>query len=523
MNELLNLIRSSTSAGLARRISRANTLQENAETTPIILVELNHFWPNHCALPVILGCLREKKNFRVLPYIAVDSWSSEHETLQIIKAFYEAMGAEQIVIKAESSKHFEQAKAEVIKQLDFFKGPIWNLTDFVYDGIPLGVHLVEMLIGHKQVVNFEQDQSTVLYCIQTLSRYLWWKSYLSEINIEYVFASHYCYDFALPQLAALKIGIRAYCFSEASLRNSATLLPLPMKSHWAVDIEQRWQALNPSLKTKLVSEARIDLSNRVQGGLVMSQVLDSRAADTPDNGESWKSHLRKNGKRNIVVFCHAFSDAPCTLPKSEYGNISSPWLSTRQIIAISIKLGVNLYIKSHPRPMPQDDFALHQILRDNQEVLRLPNHLSIADLDPGDVDLIITGWGTVSYEATFKGLPVAAYTNFTPIRELATVPTLDLEDENSLLKVLDIFKSRNDHSNIEKERVVETYAKLVIGPIVDLTCSDLPSLPTLGDKARYSVYAYEHWCNTFDQAKHSSLNKRMSAFFEEGGSTLTSF
>ena len=76
--------------------------------------------------------------------------------------------------------------------------------------MPLGVHLAETLLQQFKAAEFEQNIDTVSYAVGLIARYLWWKDYLSSNPVKYIIASHACYEFALPQLAGMKIGVDCY-------------------------------------------------------------------------------------------------------------------------------------------------------------------------------------------------------------------------------------------------------------------------------------------------------------------------
>ena len=353
--ELAEIMKASGAADLACRLS--NPAEEGDEhlSDEIVLVELNHFFSHHCALPAILRALRQRKGYRFVPYIPLLAWDETNSAIKFVQTFYECMGISRDAIKANPSyEHYQNAKELVLSQFNFFQGSIWNLTDFKFDGIPFGVHLAETLLQQFQAAEFEQNIDTVAYAVGLISRYFWWKDYLAENPVKYIIASHLCYEFAIPQLAGLSNGIDSYVWNDSYLYRSNDFLPLPMTSeNWTKDIKCAWETLSEIQKASYLDLAQTELSARVEGIRVGALRIDPRFVRSSQNSEPDLT-IKKTRVPNVILYCHAFSDAPCTLPKAEFRNLCSPAVSTRKIFEFCKNLPVNLFVKTHPSNFSQD-------------------------------------------------------------------------------------------------------------------------------------------------------------------------
>jgi hypothetical protein len=218
---------------------------------------------------------------------------------------------------------------------------------------------------------------------------------------------------------------------------------------------------------------------------------------------------------NIVLYCHAFSDAPCTLPRSKFHNLCSPLVSTRKIFELCRELPVNLYVKTHPSTFSQDEASLNALLDEYPEISRLPSELAPFDLHELGIDVIITGWGNICFEAGFLGIPTIAYTPFYQVAELGLVPTFDIEDRGSFARVLRSALSGIERNEFQKVRISEGYAMVNLGGFVDLTASGVTSLPREGPEGRYALFAYKHWADTFIEKDFICLVESLGEYLEQ--------
>jgi hypothetical protein len=424
------------------------------------------------------------------------------------------MEIESIPLKATPNAfHFDEAKKIVISQFECFKGSIWNLTDFNFDDLPLGVHLAETLLQQFKTAEFEQNLDTVSYAVGLIARYLWWKDYLSTNPVKYVIASHSCYEFALPQLAGMKLGIDSYFWHDNYLFYSNKVLPLPLGNHaWLESLEEAWKALSLQEKARYIDLANAELELRVSGSRVGTLQNDPRFIREVVEVDTTAISSETNNPV-IVLYCHAFSDAPCVLPQREFRNLCSPLVSTRRLLDLLKDMPVDVFVKTHPAPFPQDDIALTAMVSEYSNVSRLPNHLTPADLKKMGVNAVISGWGSVCLEGPFIGLQVLTYSDFSLLSDIETQPKLDLDDRESFTRTLNTVLNRKTN-DVQREKIAEIYAISNFGSSHDLTCSKLAELPREGLEGRYAPFAYKYWAESFNSEDFEKTVAALEKFIE---------
>jgi hypothetical protein len=489
----------------------------------IVLVELNHFFSHHCALPAILTSLRSLGDFKFIPYIPLVSWEENHPTLDLVMSFYQTIGIGNCIVKATPDQtHFEQAKAVVLSQFECFQGEIWNLSDFSFDSLPLGVHMVESLLQQTGHAEFIQDISTVAWAVGFISRYLWWRQYLTENAVKYVVASHLCYEFALPQLAGMRVGVLSYVWHDNYFLSGNSHLPLPLVyDGWINEMAGAWDQLEEEAKSRQRKISKSELALRSAGQRVGTLLTDPRFVQGAIN-ERGKGFFNETGVPQIVFYCHAFSDSPCVLPKQHFSSLCSPLLSTKKVLELFRELPVKLYVKTHPAPFPQDDAALDQLLQQHPEVTRFPNHTTPSDLFHLGIDAIVTGYGSICFEAAFLGIPVLAYSDFYCAPRLDWVESFDLDNPESLTPALNRCLAKRDFLPPEKG-LLDAYTIINRSVIVDLTCSSVSSLPREGPEGRYSPYAYFEWSKSFDIVRFRKLVIELTKFISSRRATFSQF
>jgi hypothetical protein len=523
-NEFLDMVSNSQAGRLARSLTDSEIKHRNAEGDPIVLFEINHFFAHHCALPSLISALNQLGNYRYVSYIPLPSWEPDNPTLQVASRFYSCLGIEDTRIKPHpDSGDYHKAKSLAIEQIHHLNGSIWNLSNLTVEGIPLGVHLVETLLQQTRLSEFNQTLETTSFVVGVVARFFWWKRYLSSKNVGCVVASHGCYEFALPLLAAMQIGIPGYVWHDNHLLLGNSFLPLPLANpSWAKSLVVDWAALGSDRKQAFIDQANLELSQRIRGKAVGKLAFDSRMDPKDTNPAEHHFSLENEGKPKIVVYCHAFSDAPCTLPSADYGNLCSPLVSTRRLLEILSPDRYAVFLKTHPAPFPQDEEAVRQLLETFPQVRRLPGSLSVNDQKEMGIQLIVSGWGSVVFEALFADVPVLCYTPFHFLSDHAPSLYVSLEDPEAWdARIVESLNGAN--AILDRKLIVEAYAISTVGTNVELTCSEVPRLPREGSEGRYSPYALRVWAETFDAPRFSRLVSALLKFFHQKGDALSVF
>ena len=504
--------------------SRDRTLTKTPTKT--VLVEVNHFFSHHCALPILLEALSKEHNFDFVPYIPLASWDEQINTLQFVLSLYRQMGMAGRCVKAEpSALHIEEARCAVVEDFHFFNGEIWNLTDFVYDELPLGVHLVETLIQQFSRANFIQSIDTVRYAIGLISIYNWWRDFFKTNAVGAIIASHYCYEFSLPLLAGSKRELDLFSWTHCNLIRINSLLPLPSlnanlilpdsaRKHWG-------KSPNTASRKCYILRGKEELESRTRGVLLKGFDNDPRVMSSERCVSEYKID-KSDDRICLAIWSHAFSDAPNTMPKDKFGFLCNPLLSVRRLLEIFPESDFNVYVKTHPNPLEQDDAELNVLLKSFKDAKRLPNYLSVAQAREAGVDCIISGWGTVCFEARYLNIPVLTYTDFLGLAKMGIVDLIDINKTIITRQiVLDAIQRQLAGANIDL--LVEQYVIHKYGWAIDLTCSGIEVLSRNSNDGLYTLNAFNHWADNFDLDRYYQMLPRVSEFFKSSEVVLSPF
>jgi hypothetical protein len=488
----------------------------------VVLVEINHFFANHCALPAILKSISTSESAPIVarPFLPLEKWSSEHSTLKFVGKFYESIGIVGPILKA-TPTHVEihEAKSIVLENIRLFSGDLVNLSDLSIDGLPIGVHLVETILQTSQAASLEQNDATLLYAIKLIAIYLWWKSYIKSHNIVFVLSSHLCYEFAIPQLAAISCGVSSLAWSWRFLWKSNLLLPLPLIA-WHKTTESvlsDWHKLPESDKVSFLKLAEQELFSRAEGKVVGVLEDDPRVVSRNlRQHDDLVSQLSKSARLKVVFFVHAFSDAPCVFPTSSYQELTNPLLQTEQIFENIANSEIDLYIKTHPLTFSQDEQALQALLAKYPNVKRLPSDMTLSDIKASGFRLVITGYGSVTPEAAFLSLSVINYASFSHYRLFSNICKVSKISE---LKK-DIFEClERDYNSRAREEAKLAHLMCSVGDFLDLTSSQQL---LLNHDDRFLPAAYDHWYSNFDVKNFSELTSYICEFINDRNAVVAS-
>lgn len=274
-------------------------------------------------------------------------------------------------------------------------------------------------------------------------------------------------------------------------------------------------------KAKYIDVAKFELEQRSAGAKVGSLISDPRFTAKVGGAIQTPQLLKEKKSPNIVVYCHAFSDAPCTLPSETFKSLTSPLVSTRRILSLLQNVNAQVFVKTHPKPFPQDEIAINDLLSEFPAVSRLESSLTPVDLHLAGIDLVITGWGSVCFEASYIGLPVVAYSSFSYLSQLGILPIIDIDHPDSFfVAITNALNSPTQHFDLSK--IAEAYVIATDCLNYDLTSSDLAILGREGVNGRYSPYAYQFWTSTLNREKFDETNNALRYFFERRETVFSS-
>lgn len=168
--------------------------------------------------------------------------------------------------------------------------------------------------------------------------------------------------------------------------------------------------------------------------------------------------LKDNGKKNIVIYSHCFTDATRhgdgRLYRDHY-----QWLLETIKIAKRIK-NVNWYVKEHPHSIlfPNVNAAVDKIGFD-ENIIRLPLNVSNGDLID-QMDCIVTNSGTSGSEYPCLGIPAVVASNSWYSRFGFTIDSDSIEEYENNLRNLDKVEKLNLTQISTAKRIFNNYLKI---------------------------------------------------------------
>ena len=116
-----------------------------------------------------------------------------------------------------------------------------------------------------------------------------------------------------------------------------------------------------------------------------------------------KKILKQNGKKNILIAAHHFSDAPNAFGRFLFNDFYE-WIDYLGLKSNNSKH--NWYIKFHPSEFESNKETANFFLNKYKNLKLIPNHIKHGQLIHEGIDLVLTVYGTIGFEYAFFGVPV---------------------------------------------------------------------------------------------------------------------
>lgn len=476
----------------------------------------------HLSFSYMVNALKEFYQANAIGYIPMSYWRSDSPALQLAKSVYKSFGCGIENLSITPTDDDKKNAAALLQQLlQRIHGKAHLLTQIKIKGVPIGCALYESAQQRFQCVDVELNSETVTYLWAVLSRYYYFEKYFDSHSVTAILVSHSCYEFAIPLLVAISKGIPTYNASEhgAVMENKRVLHP------WSDPYYDRLAELinfmSPSERRLRKLLARGEIEDRLYRGKLTGNLQGDVRMKERDETVKVSSHLtqiRKNTKKKVVFYTHALADAPYFFDTQDE-RLMTPLNATKYVLKILNECDHQCFVKMHPHPFPHEKTELAKILEKTYtNVKELPEHLTLNEVKEFGVDLIITGYGSVGFEAAYLDIPVLNYTEFSPNRSYSFNHHLSrLDDLCDFVATPERWPIQ-----ISKEEVVEFFALTEIGSSHDWLSLDKNKLVSkLGRHYAVSYGIYEYWLENFKIDKHVKIQSCLLKFLKSGREKLT--
>ena len=198
-------------------------------------------------------------------------------------------------------------------------------------------------------------------------------------------------------------------------------------------------------KNKCLKKGKLELLNRLSGKTKLSYLKKS-----PYDLKKIKNTIISNKKKNIIIFCHDFFDAPHRFRKMIFSDFYEQIIF---LVELSKKFDqYNWIIKPHPNQMKNNDEIFKDLEKKNPHIFFLNKEINNYEIVKSDPKFIITNHGTIAHEFAFFGVPVINTGDNPHINYNFNLHPENLNELKKMIAEIDYYK---DKINFDKKKIYE--------------------------------------------------------------------
>jgi len=236
--------------------------------------------------------------------------------------------------------------------------------------------------------------------------FMWWEEYFDHNKVDSVFVSHSVYS----QGVLARIGLRnnsnvflvgpdrVYRLTEKNLHPDMEFLD------YIPGIKQQFGYSIDLLRAQNAIDA-------LRGG--SQEISSAHSFVTGYKGFQGDRIIAENGKINIMIAAHCFSDAPHANSDFHFSDFVE-WLKFLGKKSWETKDKYNWYIKAHPAFFESDKIHFAKITADFPWIQPISSSYSNLDLFAQGVQVVLTIYGTIAFEAAYENILVINASNNCP-------------------------------------------------------------------------------------------------------------
>ena len=367
--------------------------------------------------------LRNKSAFENFKFFLFSIFRIDNGVLRPFRVF-RGMGINNFLIPSLGSTNKTAAHQEYLRVRNFNKYQLLNyelfgirIGDIFYDDHLRQRSLVTIDFGS---IEFKQDFEFFV------SNFIWWHTYFKESNIQLVCVSHSVYRQAIT--ARLGLHFKAKVFVSSASR----IYRLTRDNPWA---DMEFLDYDPNSTEQL--GYTINPARAAEGLLKLKQGKSITAAHYSVSGYLGglnTSIVSKTSRPKVMIAAHCFSDAPHVYGDMLFEDFDS-WLNF--LHELSLKTNYDWYIKAHPAFYETDKEHFQKYTRKFINFTAISPEYSNTELIAQGIDVVLTVYGTIAFEAAEQGVLVINASKRTPHGNYSfTISPTSIPDyEKSILQI----------------------------------------------------------------------------------------
>ncbi len=375
-------------------------------------------------LPIRNSSLKSRVSFYLFSTLNFDN--GVHRPFRVFKA----MGVRRFISPGLSLTNILRirrlfADVFLLSRSDFLK--------FNYSGILLGDLIYDFHLRKRSSVSLDPASSDFRRDFyEFMSNFLWWKSYFERNNIRFVCVTHTVYQQAMVARVGLFFGAKVVLGSASRLYQLSHAQPF-------ADLE--FLQYEPSASEQF--GYTID-HERARSALIELMSGSSRtAAHANVSGFRGlkKTHVVRGIKPvRIMIATHCFSDAPHVYGDMLFDDFND-WLTS--VSRFALTTDYEWYAKGHPAFFDSDKIHFRRFLKENPHIIEITSDTSNLDLFSGGINVVLTAYGTIGFEAAYNNVTVINASSRTPHGNysFSLSPKSKLDYSESLQSLENIIKT----------------------------------------------------------------------------------
>ena len=433
-----------------------------------ILVEFNAFQPFHIGASIMSNLLANKFSAKINSYVGFTLLVSalKYTYINILKwkignyfnlktfKIYRSFNTTNIFYPKIDKQIELEAKIIVKKFLKKIKTKD-DILKLKIKKIPIGDLLYDSYLKKDFIATINlNDQKFHIYTEDYIKLTLFWIKYFKLNNVKAVIGSESVYSYGLPLRIAAYNNISAYVL-QAEHCYKVTKKKLYRLSDSA-DYKKIINSLSKEKIKKGKNLAKQNLKNKFRdkaGHTIVDNYFFYHNSSFKKKMQ--KSLIKKSKKIKILICSHAFTDAIHLHGKNFFSDMYE-WME--YLGKLSNQNKYDWYLKQHtPQPgkykiyQPEDIKIMKKIIKKYKNIKMLPSNYSHLQTIKEKIDVVLTVYGSVSYEFPFFNIPVICASKNVPFKfnKFSIIPKSKRDYKKKLQRLDRINYKKNEDDLLE--------------------------------------------------------------------------
>jgi len=491
-----------------------------------ILVEFNAFQPFHIGSSIMSNLLANKFSAKINSYIGFTLLVSplKYTYINILKwqignyfnlktfKIYRSFNTTNIFYPKIDKQIELEAKIIVKKFLKKTKTKD-DILKLKIKKIPIGDLLYDTYLKKNFVPTINlNDQKFNIYIEDYIKLTLFWIKYFKLNNVKAVMGSHGVYSYGIPLRVAAYNNIPAYVLS------AENCFKVTRKRLYYLSDSVDYKKIINSLSKEKIKEgknlAKQKLKNKFRGKLGHMAMDDVVLRNSSFKKKMQKSLIKKSKKIKILICPHDFSDSVHIHGKNFFSDMYE-WLEF--LGKLSNQNKYDWYIKPHTKQpgkfkiyQSTDLKILKKIIKKYKNIKILPANYSHLQIIKEKIDVVLTVYGSVSFEYPFFNIPVIDASKNVPFKfyKFSIIPKSKRDYKKKLHRLDRINYKKNE------DEILEYYfARFIYNDATNWLFDFASLLKTFKTWDRiFHFNLYKHYVNNFNMHNFEKKKKLFLGF-----------